>query len=66
MYVCLCEGITESDIREALLKGDIETLDALEAALGVASQCGQCAECATEVLNSLLKELKSACVQSAS
>ena len=41
MFVCLCNGITESQIRAAASTG-ISTLEELTDRLGVASQCGQC------------------------
>jgi bacterioferritin-associated ferredoxin len=43
MYVCLCKGITEADIREFGRAGIVEP-DALAAALGVDKKgcCGRC------------------------
>lgn len=49
MYVCICNAITDSEIREARERG-IDTLPALSAATGVASCCGMCAEQAHEIL----------------
>lgn len=49
MYVCICKGITDSDIREAASCG-MRTLKDLRRELGVASDCGKCASCAREVL----------------
>ncbi|KGE02554.1 bacterioferritin-associated ferredoxin [Pseudohaliea rubra] len=49
MFVCLCNGITESQIRAAASTG-ISTLEELTEHLGVASQCGQCGAMAQAVL----------------
>ncbi|MHA7814847.1 MAG: bacterioferritin-associated ferredoxin [Pseudohaliea sp.] len=50
MFVCLCNGITESQIRAAASTG-IATLEELTEHLGVASQCGQCGAMAQAVLD---------------
>ena len=49
MFVCLCNGITESQIRAAASTG-LCTLEELTEHLGVASQCGQCGDMAQAVL----------------
>ncbi len=49
MYVCICNAIRETDLRDAARrsKGDAE---ALYAALGRAPQCRQCLEEAEEII----------------
>ena len=42
MYICLCKGITENAIREAVYQGADRMRD-LTTCLGVSKQCGQCA-----------------------
>lgn len=42
MYICLCKGITESTIREAVDQGASRMRD-LKACLGISKQCGRCA-----------------------
>lgn len=49
MFVCLCNGITENQIRSAASTG-VSTLEELRDSLGVASQCGQCGEIAEAML----------------
>jgi bacterioferritin-associated ferredoxin len=49
MYVCICKGITDRDIRDAASRG-ARTLKDLRRDLGVASDCGKCAGCARDVL----------------
>jgi bacterioferritin-associated ferredoxin len=49
MYICLCNNVNDTQIRDAVAQG-ASSLDDLRATLGVASQCGQCACMAEEVL----------------
>ncbi len=42
MYICVCNGINERDIRSAVDAG-ARTLSDLQRELGLASGCGQCA-----------------------
>ena len=41
MYVCVCRGITDGDIRQAVEEG-CESLNELKAETGIAMQCGTC------------------------
>lgn len=51
MYVCVCNAITDREIRGAMALG-ARTLADLQETLGVAACCGRCAESAEEVLES--------------
>lgn len=42
MYVCVCRGVTEKMLREAIVQGADRMRD-LKADLGVTEQCGICA-----------------------
>ena len=42
MYVCLCRGVTDSQIKEAVLNG-ADSLRAVRKELGVMTGCGKCA-----------------------
>lgn len=53
MFICLCNGITDNQIRHAVRDG-ASSLDCLQDALGVAGQCGQCSEAAAAVLTETL------------
>ena len=55
MYVCLCKGITDSQIRQAVDAG-ATSLRQVRQQLGVASQCGKCSCLAREVLNTAVQE----------
>ncbi len=49
MYICVCKGVTDSAIREAVNNG-AERMRDLKNCLGVTEQCGVCACHAKEVL----------------
>lgn len=49
MYVCLCNGVTDTQIKDAVDNGCQRMRD-LRAQLGVTKQCGKCASHALEVL----------------
>jgi bacterioferritin-associated ferredoxin len=53
MYVCVCNAVTDSEIRGAVKLG-VRSLADLSAALGVATCCGRCSECACSVLSESL------------
>jgi bacterioferritin-associated ferredoxin len=50
MYVCVCNGITDKQIRRAARNG-VSTLYELRGALGVATGCGTCARTAEDILD---------------
>ncbi len=49
MYVCICNNVTDTDIREAVNDG-IRDFKTLAEKLGVGSCCGKCTRCARRVL----------------
>lgn len=49
MYVCVCHGVTDSQVRKAVASG-VQSLRGLRDQLGVASECGRCARCAHGIL----------------
>ena len=53
MYVCLCKGITDSQIRAAIEDGASSFKD-VRNTLGVASQCGKCGILTREILRETL------------
>lgn len=50
MYVCLCKGITDHQIRDAVAAGASD-LTQVSRRLGVARQCGKCACLAKTVIS---------------
>jgi bacterioferritin-associated ferredoxin len=55
MYVCLCKGITDSQIRAAIEDG-ASSFKEVRNTLGVASQCGKCGILTREILRETLLE----------
>ena len=49
MYVCLCKGVTESQVNKAI-KGGCCNKAGLRKKLGVGSVCGKCVPMAKEML----------------
>ncbi|MEL6869609.1 MAG: (2Fe-2S)-binding protein [Pseudomonadota bacterium] len=49
MYICICQAITDRQIRSAAAAG-VDSVDQLRDTLGVASCCGSCEGAAAEVL----------------
>ncbi|WP_295541664.1 (2Fe-2S)-binding protein [uncultured Thiohalocapsa sp.] len=50
MYVCVCNKVTDSQIRTACENG-AHSMECLQRRLKVATCCGRCAECAQRMLN---------------
>jgi bacterioferritin-associated ferredoxin len=59
MYVCLCHGVTDGQIRQAVENGAKRMRD-LYLELGVATDCAKCACCAKEVLQDALAQCSAA------
>jgi bacterioferritin-associated ferredoxin len=53
VYICLCHGITDTQIRSCVA-GGARTLCDLSGELGVATQCGNCANSACELMREVL------------
>ena len=56
MYVCLCKGITDRQIKAAIKDG-ASSMSELNRALGVASQCGKCGIATREILRASQAEV---------
>jgi bacterioferritin-associated ferredoxin len=50
MYICLCNGITERDIRGCCADEGACTMRDLERCLGVGTNCGKCRPVAKQIL----------------
>ncbi len=55
MYVCVCNAVTDSEIRRAVSDGVTSFWD-LQTALGVAAGCGSCTGQAMDVLREELAD----------
>ena len=53
MYVCLCKGITDSQIKDAIYDG-ATSVSQLRTKLGVASQCGKCTSMTQQIVQDTL------------
>lgn len=49
MYVCICQAVTERQVREAARQG-ARTVKELRECLGLAGECAKCARCAHQIL----------------
>lgn len=56
MFVCICNAVTESQIRHAVDEG-VTTVAELKTRLGVAARCGSCLQQAGETLHKRLLEI---------
>ena len=57
MYICLCNAVTEKDVRECAGNG-ARSVEDLGTALGVGAGCGRCRECAVELLREVCAKLQ--------
>jgi len=55
MYICICNAVTEGEVRECARDG-VNCLDELAFRLGVGAGCGRCRDCAAEVLRESRRE----------
>ena len=56
MYICICNSVTDSDIRDAAEAG-VRTMQQLRLQTGCGINCGKCESMAREVLNYVLGEV---------
>jgi bacterioferritin-associated ferredoxin len=56
MYICVCKGVTDTAIREAVIHRGADRMRDLKTCLGVSEQCGICACHAKEVLEKALMQ----------
>jgi bacterioferritin-associated ferredoxin len=57
MYVCICNAITDKEIKCAVYKG-AKCLNSLQKTLPVATQCGSCACLAEEIVDETVAEME--------
>ncbi|MCE2462021.1 MAG: (2Fe-2S)-binding protein [Pseudomonadales bacterium] len=55
MYVCLCQAVKDSEVRQAVASG-IENVDELGEVLGVGTGCGSCRDFAQTLIDEALDE----------
>jgi bacterioferritin-associated ferredoxin len=59
MFVCVCNGITDRQVEEAIEAG-ATSLEDLSAALGVAAGCGACAVFTRQLVSKALQARRTA------
>ena len=62
MYVCVCNAVTDSDIRNAVDDG-VCTMRQLRQKTGCASTCGCCKEMSVEILQQALPDTRESHVE---
>ena len=56
MYICICKNITDTQIRNLVLKQEVSSLSQLSKELGAGTQCGKCSHNAKRVISESLAE----------
>lgn len=56
MYICICKGVTDRQIREAVFNRGINRMSHLCKELGACSQCGRCGQDAKYILKQCMEE----------
>jgi bacterioferritin-associated ferredoxin len=56
VYICVCSGVTEQQVRDAVCDG-ASSVNELSARLGVAAACGCCRALAAQILDETLQVL---------
>ncbi len=57
MYVCLCNGISDKKIRQAVRQFSPHSFQQLKKFIPVGNQCGKCVRAAREVMEDELMQL---------
>jgi|APTNR8051073442_1049403.scaffolds.fasta_scaffold14846_4 Bacterioferritin-associated ferredoxin len=51
MYVCVCNALSDREVKRVIATGRVRTADDVYAALGCTPQCGACQDEVVEMLN---------------
>lgn len=54
MYVCLCHGVTDKTIKQAVIENGVGSMRELRTSLNVGAQCGRCVQMAQEIIDSTI------------
>ena len=54
MYVCICKGITDKQIKQLVIDNGVGSIRELKQHLDVASQCGTCVKAAQQVIDNTI------------
>ena len=56
MYICICKGVTDRQIRKAVLDHRVNSVREIRACLGACDQCGKCAAAARDIIRETTME----------
>ena len=54
MYVCICKGITDKQIKQMVLEQGVGSIRELKQQLDIASQCGTCVKLTQQVIDNTI------------
>lgn len=54
MFVCMCYGITDNQIENAVRNNSVGNIRELKEKLGVGSQCGSCIDMAISIIDNTI------------
>lgn len=57
MYICLCNGISDKTIRQAVRKHQPQSFQQLRKFVPVGTQCGKCVRAAREIMQDELSQI---------
>lgn len=60
MIICLCQRVSDRDIRAAVQSGTL-SFDLLQDETGVSTRCGRCRDCARQIFDGALTEQGASC-----
>ena len=56
MFVCMCYGITDKQIKNAVETHGVGNMRELKKVMTLGSQCGKCIELAQEIINNTIMD----------
>lgn len=54
MYVCICLGITDKAIKQAVLEDGVGNMRQLKQNLGAGTKCGKCVQMAQTIIDNII------------
>ena len=54
MYICLCNGITDKQIKNAVRQEGVGNVRDLKNSLNVGNQCGRCVQMAQDIIDATI------------
>lgn len=54
MYICVCYGVTDKQVKQAVVEDGVGNMRELRQKLGLGGQCGKCVQMAQQVIDSTI------------